>query len=218
LSYISSKKRPINGPRKTALEYPRRGMSEFKVSSDINKVEVYVHNRYEHFKRTISRMTISKQVKLTINTIKNNLKNKMRHRLNRVRVAELQYLSKIGIKDKKEYYREFSQYKDGATTEVMQLLYNFTDMSASNYAELERIYERRFNEEVELQKGEGVQNRRREALARIQKDIIQKNKKFMDNSEDYLKNLLTEHQNFQDGGDQATDEALNKRIEVMKTI
>jgi hypothetical protein len=217
LSYISSKSRPVNGPRKSGLEYPRKGMSEFKVSPDVNKVEVYVHNRYEHFKRTIARMSISKQVHTTVNQVRNNLASRVNGYLRLVIKEELKYLGSIGVNSKADYYKEFSKYKQLPTNEIYQLLYNFTDMSASNYAELEKIYERRFKEEVNLQGGEGVRDRRKQALATIQKDIIEKNEKFMSASDEYLRNLLAEYLNLEGDGDQASTEALNKRISAMRT-
>jgi hypothetical protein len=217
LSYISSKNRPINGPRKSGLEYPRKAMSEFIVSANVDQVEVYVHNRYEHFKRTISRMSISKQVQTSINQVKLNLEGKIQKKLSEVIRQEKKYLMSIGLISKEKYYEEFSTYKTTPTNDIMQVFYNFTDLSASNYAELEKIYARRFIEEVDLQKGTGVQSRRREALGRIRQDIVKKNQAFMDSSEEFLENLLKEYANFTQYGEEANPQALNKRIEAMKT-
>lgn len=192
-------------------------MSEFKVSSDVSKVEVYVHNRYEHFKRTIARMSISKQVHTTVNQVKKNLESRVTVYLQLVMTEELKYLGSIGINSKADYYKEFSKYKQSGTNEIYKLFYNFTDMSASKYTELEKIYERRFKEEVNLHGGTGVKERRKQALARIQKDIIEQNEKFMTASDEYLRNLLVEYLNLESDGDQASTEALNKRISAMRT-
>lgn len=192
-------------------------MSEFIVSANVDQVEVYVHNRYEHFKRTISRMSISKQVQTSINQVKLNLEGKIQKKLSEVIRQEKKYLMSIGLISKEKYYEEFSTYKTTPTNDIMQVFYNFTDLSASNYAELEKIYARRFIEEVDLQKGTGVQSRRREALGRIRQDIVKKNQAFMDSSEEFLENLLKEYANFTQYGEEANPQALNKRIEAMKT-
>lgn len=192
-------------------------MGLFKVGSKINDVEVYVHNRYEHFKTTANKMRVQGKIRSTVMKIKNNVRGKVTSIQGAVSLREKKYLSILGKKTKKEYYDEFSNYKNVSQDSILDIMYSFTDLGPQNYKNLEEIIYRKFDQNINLTSGRGVKKRREDALKMLYPEMQKTNKNLFKSAKKYLKNLITEYEiNDKKGTNRSTLGALKKRQEALK--
>ena len=192
-------------------------MKLFKTGPTVNDVEVYVHNRYEHFKRTADRMQVQGKIQSTVMKIQRSVRKKVLEISSGVKLQESKYLVKLGKRTKEEYYNEFSIYKNASDDAMLNSLYAFTDLSPSNYAHLEEIIYRRFGKNINLQDGKGVRKRREDAFKMLYAEMQKENAEFYKSATTYYKNLIKEYEiNNKKGTDQSSLEALQKRQEALK--
>lgn len=185
-------------------------MGLFKVGPQVNDVEVYVHNYYEHFKRTVSRMDIKFRIANTVVNIKNNLRTSVAGISGEIIKHEQRYLSIFNMNSKDDYFKEYSDFKNNSKDEVVDAMFDFVDISANSLKEIEAIFVRRYGEVVKLH-GKGSTKADKEyAFKKIQNDI--KGGTFYKNSTAFFKGLLLEYNIVQKKGAlDTTEEALMRR-------
>lgn len=192
-------------------------MKLFNLGSKVSEVEVYVHNRYEHFKRTADRMEVQGKIQSTVRKIQNQVRQKVISIQGGVKAQEVEYLNILGKQSKEEYYNEFSNYKNASDDPVLDAMYAFTDLSPNNYAHLEEIIYRRFGKNMNLQSGKGVRTRREDAFKMLYAEMQKENAEFYKSATTYYKNLIKEYEiNDKKGTDQSTLDALKKRQQALK--
>lgn len=191
-------------------------MGLFKVGPKVNEVEVYVHNRYEHFKTTVNKMQVQGKIRSTVMKIKNNIRGKVTSIQGAVNLQEKKYLGILGKKTKKEYYDEFSIYKNRSDDSILNAMYSFTDLSPTTTANLEEIILRRFDKNINLQSGGGVKDRRKEAFKMLYAEMQKENQVFYKDANNFFNSLVSEYEiNNKNAADQTNLPALLKRQEAL---
>lgn len=192
-------------------------MRSFEVGPKVSDVEVYVHNRYQHFKRTADRMQVKGKIRSTVGKIKQNISKKVLSIQGGIKAQEIEYLNILGKQSKEEYYNEFSNYKNASEDKILDAMYAFTDLSPNNYAHLEEIIYRRFGKNINLQSGTGVRRRREDAFKMLYAEMQKENADFYKAATTYYKNLIKEYEiKNKKGTDQSTLEALKKRQKALE--
>lgn len=191
-------------------------MGLFKVGPQFDEVEVYVHNRYEHFKRTVSRMDIKGKVSKTVQQIQLRMRSSTSSISKKIIAYENLYLSYFNMKSKDEYYREFNNAKKSSDNEVIKAMYDFVDIAPKNVKELKNIILRRFGENVKLT-GKGAKERTKQALNKLYDSMKSENDDFYQNSNKFFTNLLAEYDIVQNKDAKKTsDDSISKRVNAYK--
>lgn len=179
-------------------------MGSFEAGSSIGKNIVYVHNRFEHFNNTISKMSISSEMTRVITDVKNKIMRRTNEMLKNIVAEEEKYLSILGVKSKKEYFKIYENYKDTNPDKLTEVLYYLTDFSPEKVKELNKIMSRRFPTEKF--------NSTEEKINRLYNDQKNENAQYRKAAEDFFNGLIYEYEIInQAGADQATLAALQRR-------
>ena len=180
----------------------------------VNDVEVYVHNRYEHFKRTADRMEVQGKIKSTVGKIKQNISQKVMSIQGAVMLQEKKYLHTIGVKTKDDYYKEFTNYKNTSDDSILNAMYSFTDLSPATIADLEAIILRRFGVQTNLT----TKKDKEDAFAMLYQEMQKENQVFYKDANNFFNSLISEYEiNNKKAADQTALPALLKRQEALNS-
>lgn len=117
-------------------------MGQFRVGTQVEQVEVYVHNYQEYFLRTVQKMRIAQEAQASVNTVGSNLQKAVEGYKIKIEEVENEYIRLSGFKDKKEYRAAFMKRTENLNDEVAAALNDYVYMSPDNYKELQAYLER----------------------------------------------------------------------------
>lgn len=117
-------------------------MDQFKVGTNVEQVEVYVHNYQEYFLRTVERMKIAADAQASVNAVGSNLEKAVEGYKTTIEKIEDEYIKLSGFKNKKQYREAFMKRTENLSDEVTKTLKDYVMLSPENLKSLQAYTEK----------------------------------------------------------------------------